>query len=75
MDPQDKALGVRATEFLDFLKLSFERKRKTLFNNLRTHYSEASLRAAIEKAGVKRDARAEALPLAKAAAVFKALHY
>jgi len=75
MDPQDKALGMRAPEFLDFLKLSFGRKRKTLFNNLRTHYSEASLRAAIDKAGVKRDARAEALPLAKAAAVFKALNY
>jgi 16S rRNA (adenine1518-N6/adenine1519-N6)-dimethyltransferase len=73
IDPQDKALGVRAPEFLDFLKLSFGQKRKTLLNNLKPHYPEASLRAAIEKAGIKHDARAEALSLTKAAAVFEAL--
>jgi 16S rRNA (adenine1518-N6/adenine1519-N6)-dimethyltransferase len=75
IDPQDKALGVRAQEFHEFLKLSFGQKRKTLVNNLKPHYPEALLRIAIEKAGVKRDVRAEALPLAKAAAVFKALSY
>jgi 16S rRNA (adenine1518-N6/adenine1519-N6)-dimethyltransferase len=73
IEPQAQALGVRAEDFLEFLKLSFEQKRKTLVNNLKSHYSEAEIRSALEKAGVKPDARAEALPLAKAAAVFKAL--
>ena len=73
IDPQEEALGVRSKEFLEFLKLSFGQKRKTLVNNLKPHYPEAKIRAALEKAGVRRDARAEALPLAKAAVVFRAL--
>jgi 16S rRNA (adenine1518-N6/adenine1519-N6)-dimethyltransferase len=71
IDPQDKALGVRAPEFLDFLKLSFGQKRKTLVNNLKPHYPEAEIKSALTKAGVRADARAESLPLAKAAAVFR----
>jgi 16S rRNA A1518/A1519 N6-dimethyltransferase RsmA/KsgA/DIM1 with predicted DNA glycosylase/AP lyase activity len=66
-------LGVRAADFVEFLKLSFGQKRKTLVNNLKSRYPEAEIRAALEKASVKSDARAEALPLVKAAAVFKAL--
>ncbi len=73
IDPQDQALGVRAADFLEFLKLSFGQKRKTLVNNLKLHYPEAEIRAALQKAGVRLDARAEALPLTKAAAVLKAL--
>ncbi|MFZ3212364.1 MAG: 16S rRNA (adenine(1518)-N(6)/adenine(1519)-N(6))-dimethyltransferase RsmA [Terriglobales bacterium] len=73
IEPQEQALGVRGNEFLDFLKLSFGQKRKTLANNLKLHYPGAEIKAALAKAGVKFDARAEALPLAKAAAVFKAL--
>jgi 16S rRNA (adenine1518-N6/adenine1519-N6)-dimethyltransferase len=73
IDPQDQVLGVRAADFVEFLKLSFGQKRKTLVNNLKSRYPEAEIRAAIEKASVKSDARAEALPLVKAAAVFKAL--
>ena len=73
MEPQEHALGVRAPEFLEFLKLSFGQKRKTLANNLKPHYADAPIRAALTKAGVRSDARAEALPLAKTAAVFKAL--
>jgi 16S rRNA (adenine1518-N6/adenine1519-N6)-dimethyltransferase len=73
IDPQEQTLGVRAADFLEFLKLSFAQKRKTLLNNLKPRYAEAEIRAALQKAGVKPDARAEALPLAKAAAVFKAL--
>jgi 16S rRNA (adenine1518-N6/adenine1519-N6)-dimethyltransferase len=73
IDSQEEALGVRGNEFLEFLKLSFGQKRKTLVNNLKAHYPEAEIRAALAKAGVRADARAEALPLAKAAAVFKAL--
>jgi len=73
IDPQEQSLGVRATDFLDFLKLSFGQKRKTLVNNLKPRYAEPEIRAALHKAGVRADARAEALALAKAAAVFKAL--
>ena len=73
IDSQEKALGVRGTEFLEFLKLSFGQKRKTLVNNLKPHYPEAEIRAALAKAGARPDARAESLPLAKAATVFKAL--
>jgi 16S rRNA (adenine1518-N6/adenine1519-N6)-dimethyltransferase len=73
IDPQDHALGVPADEFLEFLKLSFGQKRKTLVNNLRAHYREEAIIAALQKAGVKLDVRAEALPLGKAAAVFKGL--
>lgn len=71
IDPQDQNLGVRASDFLEFLKLSFAQKRKILVNNLKPRYAEPEIRAALQKAGVKPDARAEALPLAKAAAVFK----
>lgn len=74
IDPQDQNLGVRATDFLEFLKLSFGQKRKTLVNNLKGRYAEPEIRTALEKAGVRPDARAEALPLAKAAAVFRALN-
>jgi 16S rRNA A1518/A1519 N6-dimethyltransferase RsmA/KsgA/DIM1 with predicted DNA glycosylase/AP lyase activity len=73
MEPQEQALGVRAHDFIEFLKLSFGQKRKTLANNLKPHYSNAPIKAALTKAGVRSDARAEALPLAKTAAVFKAL--
>jgi len=70
---QEEALGVRGSDFLEFLKLSFGQKRKTLVNNLKPHYPEATIRAALARAGVRADARAESLPLARAAAVFKAL--
>ena len=73
IDPQEEALGVRAEDFLEFLKLSFGQKRKTLINNLKPHYAEADIRAALQKTGVKPDTRAEALSLAKSAAVFKTL--
>jgi 16S rRNA (adenine1518-N6/adenine1519-N6)-dimethyltransferase len=56
------------------LKLSFVQKRKTLWNNLKTRYDEDVLRAALAKSGVKPAVRAEALPLEKAAALFRALN-
>ena len=70
---QEEALGVHGSDFLEFLKLSFGQKRKTLVNNLKPYYPEAGIRAALARAGVRSDARAESLPLARAAAVFKAL--
>ena len=71
--PQFDKLGVAEQPFLDFLKLSFAQKRKTLLNNLKVRYDDAAIRAALKSAGVRADARAETLPLEKAAAVFRAL--
>ncbi|MGA8298874.1 MAG: 16S rRNA (adenine(1518)-N(6)/adenine(1519)-N(6))-dimethyltransferase RsmA [Terriglobales bacterium] len=71
--PQIAALQVDETSFIAFLKLSFGQKRKTLWNNLKGRYDEATLRAALAKAGVKPAVRAEALPLETSAALFRAL--
>ncbi len=73
IDPKMETLQVAEAEFIAFLKLSFGQKRKTLWNNLKTQYDEAVLRAALAKTGVKPAVRAEALPLAKSAALFRAL--
>jgi 16S rRNA (adenine1518-N6/adenine1519-N6)-dimethyltransferase len=59
--------------FIDFLKLSFGQKRKTLWNNLKANYPEAHLRAALAQARVKPAARAETLTLEESAALFRAL--
>ncbi len=59
--------------FIDFLKLSFGQKRKTLWNNLKSNYPEPILRAALAQAGVKPAARAETLSLEESAALFRAL--
>jgi 16S rRNA (adenine1518-N6/adenine1519-N6)-dimethyltransferase len=71
--PRIEALQVNETSFIDFLKLSFGQKRKTLWNNLKTRYDETKLKAALAKSGVKPSVRAEALPLEKTAALFRAL--
>ena len=68
-----KSLRVTETDFIPFLKLSFGQKRKTLWNNLKTRYDEDRLRAALAKSGVPPAVRAEALPLERAAALFRAL--
>jgi 16S rRNA (adenine1518-N6/adenine1519-N6)-dimethyltransferase len=71
--PRLEALRVPEAEFIAFLKLCFGQKRKTLWNNLKTQYDEAALRAALEKSGVKATIRAEALPIERTAALFRAL--
>lgn len=73
IDPRWEKLKVEPAPFIDFLKLSFGQKRKTLVNNLKQQYETKAIRAALEKAKVRPDVRAEALPLEKAAAVFRAL--
>lgn len=70
---QLEQLCVTEDRFIDFLKLSFGQKRKTLWNNLKLEYEPATLKAALERAGVKANVRAEALPLEKTAALFRAL--
>jgi 16S rRNA (adenine1518-N6/adenine1519-N6)-dimethyltransferase len=72
--PRLKSLQVTEADFIPFLKLSFGQKRKTLWNNLKTRYHKDVLRAALGKSGVKPAVRAEALPLEKAAALFRALN-
>jgi 16S rRNA A1518/A1519 N6-dimethyltransferase RsmA/KsgA/DIM1 with predicted DNA glycosylase/AP lyase activity len=66
-------LNVPEAGFIDFLRKSFGQKRKTLWNNLKSEYPPAALRAALEKSGVKPTVRAEALSLEKSAVLFRAL--
>ena len=70
--PQANALGIDPRPFVDFLKLSFAQKRKTLYNNLRTKYSEEQSRSAMRTAGLDASVRAEAVTLQGMAALFKA---
>jgi 16S rRNA (adenine1518-N6/adenine1519-N6)-dimethyltransferase len=73
MASQFDRLQVPEREFMDFLKLSFGQKRKTLQNNLKSRYDTSLVQAALKKTGVRADARSETLPLEKAAAVFRIL--
>jgi 16S rRNA A1518/A1519 N6-dimethyltransferase RsmA/KsgA/DIM1 with predicted DNA glycosylase/AP lyase activity len=58
---------------VEFLKLCFAQKRKTLANNLKALHGDDAVRRALGAAGIRRDARAEALTLEQTAAVFRAL--
>jgi 16S rRNA (adenine1518-N6/adenine1519-N6)-dimethyltransferase len=71
--PQQEKLGVAGDGFIDFLKLSFGQKRKTVWNNLKTKYDEPRLKQALSKAKVKPAARAETLSLSESAAIYRAL--
>jgi len=78
MAPRQHELGLDgngqiADGFIDFLKLSFGQKRKTLWNNLKSTYPEPRLRAALSQVRVKPAARAETLSLEESAALFRAL--
>jgi 16S rRNA (adenine1518-N6/adenine1519-N6)-dimethyltransferase len=66
-------LQVPEREFVDFLKLSFGQKRKTIANNLKSRYEARVLEAGFRQAGIKPSERAETLPLEKSAALFRAL--
>ena len=74
INPQLESLDVPEAEFISLLKMSFGQKRKTLWNNLKTRYHENALRSAMTKSGIKPAIRAEALPLERMAALFRALH-
>jgi len=69
--PRLHSLKVEKDGFVDFLKLVFAQKRKTLANNLRQRYAEAAIAKALANAGLRRDARAEQLSLEKMAAVYR----
>jgi 16S rRNA (adenine1518-N6/adenine1519-N6)-dimethyltransferase len=74
IEPRLESLQVPEAEFVDFLKLSFAQKRKTLWNNLKPRYQTKELESALGKAGTKPSVRAEALSLEQSAAIFRALH-
>lgn len=73
VDPQQQKLGVAGDGFINFLRLSFGQKRKTLWNNLKGNYEDTQLKRALSQAKVKPTARAETLSLAQSAAVYRAL--
>jgi 16S rRNA (adenine1518-N6/adenine1519-N6)-dimethyltransferase len=58
-----------ATRFLDYVKLCFSQKRKTLVNNLRSFAKPDRVREALASLNLRPDSRAEQLPVAQLAAV------
>ncbi|MBI2677334.1 MAG: ribosomal RNA small subunit methyltransferase A [Candidatus Koribacter versatilis] len=72
IEPKAEKLGVAPGAFLEFLKLAFAQKRKTLLNNVKQRYPEQAARA-IAAAKLRPDVRAEAVGLEKMAKVFRAL--
>lgn len=73
--PKSAKLGLsgRENEFIDFLKLTFGQKRKTLVNNLKTKYEDVA--ALMKKNKLRADARAEALSLEELARLFLELAF
>jgi len=73
MAPRQDELGVAGDGFVNFLRLSFAQKRKTLWNNLKVRFDERELKRALANANVKPTSRAEMLRLEESAAVYRAL--
>ncbi len=71
--PVLESLHVPEQAFIQFLRLSFGQKRKTLLNNLKEQYEPALLRSALQRTNTKADIRAEALSLEDTAHIFRAL--
>ncbi len=59
--------------FLDFVKVCFAQKRKTLLNNLRPFAPPERVRGLLKELKLREDARGEQLNLAQFAAVYKAI--
>lgn len=72
MAPRAEELQVDPEAFVEMLKVAFAQKRKTLVNNLKSSYGLRAAQA-VKATGVKPDSRAEAVPLEKMAAIFRAL--
>jgi 16S rRNA (adenine1518-N6/adenine1519-N6)-dimethyltransferase len=73
LEPQQERLEVAGEGFIEFLRLSFGQKRKTLWNNLKLKYAAPELKRALAEANVKPTARAETLSLEHSAAIYRAL--
>jgi 16S rRNA (adenine1518-N6/adenine1519-N6)-dimethyltransferase len=69
-----KLAGVDKEEFLDFVKTCFAQKRKTLVNNLKASSKGEQVRGALERCGLRPDARAEQLNLGQFAALARELN-
>ena len=57
-------------QFLQFVKLCFAQKRKTILNNLAARYSQAKVLHAFEELGFARTCRAEQLPIDRLAQLY-----
>jgi 16S rRNA (adenine1518-N6/adenine1519-N6)-dimethyltransferase len=73
MAPRIEELQIEEGPFIRLLKLAFGQKRKTLANNLKGTYSDASIKAGLKAAGLRSDVRAEAVPLDKMATLSRSL--
>jgi 16S rRNA (adenine1518-N6/adenine1519-N6)-dimethyltransferase len=73
LSPQVEKLRVNEAEFMQFLKISFAQKRKTLWNNLKSRYAFQDLKKAMAKSKIGDAMRAEALSLEQSANLFRAL--
>ncbi|MBV8515599.1 MAG: ribosomal RNA small subunit methyltransferase A [Acidobacteria bacterium] len=63
---QAAKLGIaNKDKFLEFVKVCFSQKRKTLVNNLKSMGKPDQVRAAMERCGIRADARAEQLNVAE----------
>jgi 16S rRNA (adenine1518-N6/adenine1519-N6)-dimethyltransferase len=63
---QAAKLGIAEKEkFLEFVKVCFAHKRKTMVNNLKSFGEPDEIRAALERSGIRADARAEQLNVAE----------
>jgi 16S rRNA (adenine1518-N6/adenine1519-N6)-dimethyltransferase len=71
--PRWEELQIDAEGFVEFLKLAFAQKRKTLANNLRGLHPQPKISDSLTAAKIRPDVRAEALPLEKMAALFRSL--
>lgn len=60
-------------KFLEFVKMSFAQKRKTLANNLRSKVGMARIREALEELGLEPSARAEELSVKQFGALYEKL--
>jgi 16S rRNA (adenine1518-N6/adenine1519-N6)-dimethyltransferase len=63
----------RQEEFLEFVKMCFSKKRKTLVNNLRESFSPESAREALGAVGLPPDARAEQIAIGDLGRLFTTL--
>src|ERR1700686_340039 len=63
----------REEKFLEFVKLCFSKKRKTLVNNLRESADPDEVRSALAAVGLRPDARAEQISISNFAALYAVL--
>jgi 16S rRNA (adenine1518-N6/adenine1519-N6)-dimethyltransferase len=64
---------IKREPFLDFVKLCFAQKRKTLVNNLKSRARPELIREVLARLHLRADARAEQLSVANLAALFQKL--